>query len=599
MTIEKLYEKINLGEDVDTEFKSAKGGLPKSLWESLSGFANTSGGYIVLGVDELNDGSFAVGGIKNPKGMLKIFWDTHNNRQKLSTPVCSESDVELLDVEGETVMVIYVPETNRHQRPVFINGNPYMGTYKRNFEGDYRCSESEVRQMLRDASDDAQDFDIVENFSIDDIDQETLKAYRNRFRSRLSDHPYLALSDEEFLKKLGAYRVDRKSKAEGLTVAGLLMFGKESSIMEAFPHFHLDYREKLTKDPEERWSYRIEQDGTWEGNLYNFYFRVYNRLVQDVEVPFALDNEGIRMGETHVHEAMREVLANTLIHADHKTSKSIVILKEREAMTFRNPGRLRITISQLYQGGVTDPRNPYIQKIFQFLGLGEKAGSGFEKILRAWKEQEWFRPLVYEKYDSDLTFVVLPMLSMVPDHINEELVQVIGSDYHMTDELQRLILILAHQFSPISHSEISAYSTKHPRDVGEELKKMVQKGWLVSEGRGRGTKYRLKRNISEGGQAGGQAVIQGGQAGGQAGLNPDITLPEWKILQSLQEGDKSSKELKSVLSKDTVLSGAFKEKLIGLRDKGLIDYMIPDKPTSPNQKYRLTTLGQEILRNKD
>lgn len=181
--------------------------------------------------------------------MLKVFWDSHNNRQKLSTPVCSESDVELLDVEGETVMVIYVPETNRHQRPVFINGNPYRGTYKRNFEGDYRCSESEVRQMLRDASDDAQDFDIVENFSIDDIDQETLKAYRNRFRSRLSDHPYLALSDEEFLKKLGAYRVDRKSKVEGLTVAGLLMFSKESSIMEAFPHFHLDYREKLTKDP--------------------------------------------------------------------------------------------------------------------------------------------------------------------------------------------------------------------------------------------------------------------------------------------------------------------------------------------------------------
>ena len=183
------------------------------------------------------------------------------------------------------------------------------------------CSKSEVRQMLRDASDDAQDFDIIENFGLEDTDEETLKAYRNRFRSRMADHPYLALDDKEFLSRLGAYRKDRKTKQEGLTVAGLLMFGKEASITEAFPYFHLDYREKLTNDPEERWNYRITQDGTWEGNLYNFYYRVYNRLIQDVEVPFALDKEGVRIGETHVHEAIREVLANTLIHADHKTSK--------------------------------------------------------------------------------------------------------------------------------------------------------------------------------------------------------------------------------------------------------------------------------------
>jgi len=605
MTIEELYEKINLGEDVDTEFKSAKGGLPKSLWESLSGFANTSGGYIILGVDELSHEEFSIAGIKNPKGMLKIFWDNHNNSQKLSTPVCGEADVEILNVDGQSVLVIYVPETNRHQRPVFINGNPYMGTYKRNFEGDYRCSESEVRQMLRDASDDAQDFDIIENFGLDDIDEETLKAYRNRFRSRMADHPYLALDDKEFLSRLGAYRKDRKTKQEGLTVAGLLMFGKEASITEAFPHFHLDYREKLTNDPEERWNYRITQDGTWEGNLYNFYYRVYNRLIQDVEVPFALDKEGVRIGETHVHEAIREVLANTLIHADQKTSKSIVIVKEREAMTFRNPGRLRITIAQLYQGGVTDPRNPYIQKIFQFLGLGEKAGSGFEKILRAWKEQEWFRPLVYEKYDSDLTFVVLPMLSMVPEHINAELLQVIGDDYHTTDELQRLILILAHQFAPISNSEITAYSTKHPRDVGEELQQMIKKGWLVSEGKGRGMKYRLKEKSqaeSQGGQAGGQAVSEGGQAGGQADKNSyenlDITVSEWHILQNLNKGDKSSKELKDASLKEKALSGAFKERLASLRKKGIIEYTIPDIPKSPNQKYHLTELGKRMLEDK-
>jgi len=603
MTLEELYEKIDIGENADIEFKSAKGGFPKSAWETISAFANTAGGYLVLGVVEQGSSLFEIEGVKNPSGLLKTFWDGHNNPQKLSTPVCRESDVGVIDLEEASVVVICVPEVTRHQRPVFINGNPYTGTYKRNFEGDYHCSEAEVRRMLRDASDEAQDYDIVEHFSLEDIDVDTLKAYKNRFRSRQSDHPYLELDDKEFLIKIGAYRKDRKSGNEGLTTAGLLMFGKESSILEAFPYFHLDYREKLSDDPEERWSYRVTQDGTWECNLYNFYFRVYNRLIQDVEVPFALDKDGIRLGETHVHEAIREVLANTLIHADHKTSKSIVIIKERETMTFQNPGRLRITIAQLYQGGISDPRNPHIQRMFQFLGLGEKAGSGFTKILRAWKEQAWFRPLVYEKYDSDLTVVVLPFLSMVPDFINDDLLQIIGDDYYIADELQRLILVLAHQFAPISNSEISAYSSRHPREIGDKLRMMVQKGWLIPEGKGRGMRYRLNRKLKEGGQVkgqeGGQVEEEGGQVGGQAESTPDITLNDWQLLQALLEGDKSAKELKALHSNRSNVSGAFKERIAYLMENRLIEFTIPDKPKSPKQKYHLTSLRQQIVKEKN
>jgi len=610
ITLDMLYEKIDIGEEVDIEFKSAKGGLPKSLWETLSAFANTVGGYIILGIEEVKGGTFELGSLGNPKGVLKVFWDTHNNPQKLSTPVCKEEDVVLISVENSTVMLIRVPETTRMQRPVYLNGNPFGGTYKRNYEGDYKCAKFEIKQMLRDASNDAQDADIVEGFSMGDIDIETLNAYRNRFRSRLSDHPYLALSDIDLLKQLGAYRRDRKSGEEGLTSAGLLMFGKESSIMEAFPHFHLDYREKMSDNPDERWSYRITQDGTWECNLHNFYFRVYNRLIRDIEVPFALDHEGVRIGETHVHEAIREVLANMLVHADHKATKSNVIIKERESMLFTNPGRLRITVAQLYQGGVSDPRNPNIQKMFQFLGLGDKAGSGFLKILRAWKEQEWFKPLVYEKYDAELTVVMLPMLSMVPEHVNRELEGILGQEYQNTDELQRLILILAHQFSTISNSEIGIYSDKHPHDIGEELKHMVKKGWLVSEGSGRGMRYRLIRheNLEDtlGGQAGGQAEILGGQVGGQAKKSADkveqilaeesqVTVTEWQILSALTEGAKSSKELREEELKTHPLSGAFKERLSSLRERGLIAYTIPDKPKSPKQSYRLTKLGKVVL----
>ena len=406
MDKEQLLGHMNLGETSTIEFKSAKGGLPKSLWESISAFANTNGGYVVLGVEETN-GRFELGSLKNSRSLVSDFWNQHNNPQKLNFPICEEKDLSILNINGSETVLIHIPKATRRQRPIFINSNPYSGTYKRTRDGDYRCSESEIRQMIRDASEEPQDFGLIEGFDLKDIDTETLSGYRNIFRIANSDHPYNTLEDKKFLTKLGGYKEDRKSGSEGITLAGLLMFGKESSILEAFPHFHLDYQENFSSKPNTRWTHRITNDGRWECNIFNFYMRVYNRLVQDIEVPFVLNKDGIRVGETHVHEALREALVNTLVHASYHSTKSITVIKTNNYFSFRNPGRLRITLEQIFEGGVSDVRNPYIQRMFQLIGLGEKAGSGFTKILRAWSEQQWMQPQVDEDLENELTSVML------------------------------------------------------------------------------------------------------------------------------------------------------------------------------------------------
>lgn len=621
MNIEQLLEALRLGEDQDVEFKSASGGLPKSIWESISAFANSEGGTIVLGVVERDDG-YVIEGVRKPQVLLKTFWDSHNNSQKLSRPICSESDISVLAVDRHEVVCIHVPRVTRQQRPVYINANPLFGSYKRNYEGDYRCSEAEVRQMLRDAGDEPLDGQILEGFDIDGLDAESITAYRNRFASRDSDHPFLALGEREFLESLGAWRRERRSKLEGITLAGLLMFGKERSLLDALPHFHLDYQEQLSSDPDVRWTFRLTLDGKWVPNLFNFYYRVYPRLVEGMDMPFKLDQAATRLEQTHVHEALREALVNALVHADHQSSRPLTIVKRGDAFIFTNPGRLRIPREQLYQGGVSDPRNPNLLKMFQMLGLGEKAGSGFQKILRAWQEQHWMIPLVAENLSLEMTRIWLPVVSMIPENVERELRSVVGEAYRSLDELGRVILMLAHRFGEISNEDIQHYRPEHPREIGVRLGQVVAANWLKKVGHGRGTRYRwpvvAQRDLFDGLEdaAGGfeQSTSRSEHlAANSEHFNEDsehFSSEQNAAMWQLAEGVRSQKRVPKPLLEQTVLALCESEwlslqtlaKLLGrdadtlrnhyinpmLKD-GRLQAKVPDKPNHPGQAYRRKT----------
>lgn len=224
----------------------------------------------------------------------------------------------------------------------------------------------------------------------------------------------------------------------------------------------------------------------------------YERLVEGLNVPFRLDSESVRVGETHLHQALREALVNTLAHADHEAAQGIIVTKRPDAFVFRNAGRLRVPVERLYEGGVSDPRNPSLQKMFQMLGLGEKSGSGFPKILRAWREQQWLIPLVSEALDLEITSLTLPLASLIPEAVERELRELVGNAYAQLPELDRIILLLAHRFGEIGNADVQPYCREHPRDIGTHLKSLVDHGWLSRSGQARGTRYRLPGHLETG-----------------------------------------------------------------------------------------------------
>ena len=126
------------------EAKKALGGLPKSIWETYSAFANTYGGIILLGVEEWPDKSLHTVDLPDPDGLIKEFWDMVNNPNKASVNILSSKDVFVQEVDGDHIVVIHVPRAERSYKPVYVDGNP-LNTYRRNGEGDYRCTKEEYQ----------------------------------------------------------------------------------------------------------------------------------------------------------------------------------------------------------------------------------------------------------------------------------------------------------------------------------------------------------------------------------------------------------------------------------------------------------------------
>lgn len=134
------------------EAKKAIGGLPVSLWETYSAFANTLGGIILLGVEERKDGSLHPIDLPEPEWLISDFWDIINDKKQVSRNILTEKDVRIVETEGKHIIVIDVPRAMPQDKPIYIGSSPFTGTYRRSGDGDYKCTVEEVLAMLREAS---------------------------------------------------------------------------------------------------------------------------------------------------------------------------------------------------------------------------------------------------------------------------------------------------------------------------------------------------------------------------------------------------------------------------------------------------------------
>ena len=338
---------------------------------------------------------------------LQSLYDNVGEDEELALKFLKDDDVETFSVAGtdDVIMVIWVPGAKREQKPVYINDDLFGGTFRRNWEGDYHCTRLQIKTMLRDQADETMDMEVLEEAEIKDLNQDSIRGYRNSHKSFKPGHPFERLDDNEYLRVIGAAGFSKNDKKLHPTAAGMLMFGNEYDIVRYFPEYFLDYREN--PDTVIRWTDRLQSSsGEWSGNVFDFYFRVYNKITKDIKVPFRMEG-GFRVDDTPVHRALREALANCMINTDFYGKYGVLIVKEEDKIVFENPGYIRLGKEQMRRGGKSDPRNKSLMKMFNLIDIGEHAGSGVPNIFNVWEDEEWEEPDIKESFDPDRTSLIL------------------------------------------------------------------------------------------------------------------------------------------------------------------------------------------------
>ena len=371
MTRDDLITRLQDIEWDDFEVKKAKSELPKNIWETVSAFSNTSGGWIVLGVNQQGK-EFEIIGVSNAEKLEQDFFSAIRS-QKFNAILSAK--VNKYEIDGKRVLAFFVPSSL--QKPVYYN-NP-TNTFIRCGSGDQRATNDEISAMFREQS-----FGIRSELAIPDthiglLNQESLQNYRNFLNVFNLLTAYSLLDDSLFCKKTGI------TDDNGLlTYAGLLMFGRTEIIHRHVPTFWMDLVEipgNSVQEAKTRYTYRIpEQENLWE-----YYHVMIKRLRLLVETPFKMNADGVAVDDDSQLSVLREALVNMLIHTDHFSPVHSCIRVYTNRIEFMNAGAFPVPVEQLGKVMLSKPRNPTIAKLFRFAKLAENVGFGIDK-LKSWQQ---------------------------------------------------------------------------------------------------------------------------------------------------------------------------------------------------------------------
>lgn len=461
--------------------------IGKSILETVCAFSNEpglNGGHILLGVEREDETTslfpdYVATGIENNL-LDKIQSDLATQcADNFNIPIRPQMRTYKIN-DTHSVIVVHVNELSPEQKPVYFKniGLP-KGAYRRIGATDHRCTEDDLAIFYQ--SNDSLDSSVVQDATIEDLDEGAIDLYRN-LRSKVNPiAEELNYNNADLLYSLGALKNNYT-----VTYTGLLCFGKRMALRRLMPLVRVDYVRTSTnqwvQDPEKRFETTLDM----RGSLLEMVQRIIHTISDDLPRGFVLTDENIQAKNIGLPlRVLREAVVNALIHRSYRENRPIQIIRYPNRIEITNPGFSLKSEDKLGEPGSIN-RNPFIASIFHETNLAETKGSGIRTMRSFMRKMEMIPP-TFESSREENTFTVRLLLH---HFLNEnDLVWLQQFNGYDLDDNRKRILIFVREVGAIDNLSARQINGTGQSVTNADLKKMRDKGLLEQKGKSKSTYY--------------------------------------------------------------------------------------------------------------
>ena len=433
--------------------------------------------------------------------MKKDFTTAINNPNKINPPMYLVP--EEYEIDGKRIIYIRVPEGTQVRR---LNGRIFDRTY----EGDIDITDNAelVYKMYARKQNTYFVNKVYPNLGMEFLDSEVIKKAKKLAMGRVDDHPWADMNEEGILRSSGLVLTDPDTGKEGITLAAILLFGKDSTIMSVLPQYKTDaiYRVKNMD--------RYDDREVIITNLIDSFRRLMDFGKKHLNDVFVLDGE---QNVSARDKILREIISNILAHRDYSSAYSAKFVIEKDNMYTENSnlphghGELQLNKFKAF------PKNPAISKIFREIGYADELGSGMRNTNKYTKLYSGGTPIFIE---DNIFQITIPIGNVANLLVGPKAVETIAKNNSesrsvsnkmsdkmsdkvsdkMSDKLSEKEKVFLEIL--ISQLNVDKYvTTKAMSDISNipistirrYMKKFCELEILVSEGKNKGTQYRLKK----------------------------------------------------------------------------------------------------------